>query len=575
MKHVHRLFALLLAVTTALSALAPSAAASYYAESSHPDVSYEDMARTGIDTDAADALLRRFAADPAAYYQELLDLVDELVTQESLAEIQSSRNAGDYELSETLEQVQDDYARVMDKVCLAISRTLDSPRGDALRALMPEGEADGFTGYEAASDAELDAISQESSLVQDYYLLPDDDFEDAAAEIYLQLIGLRRQEAERAGYDSYAAYAYDVLYSRDYVPEDAQRLHQVVKEYIAPLYLDVEYALYGRKPCWDPDDVPDDAEILRELRAHIAHVSPELEEALDYMLRNRLYCVGSGDELLDMGYTTTLPSYRSAFLFNKVSSRMEAFKSTVHEFGHFNAAYHDATPSLYSYSNMDVSEIQSQGLEMLFIPCLQDILAGDDPEQRSLVALYALSGMLSAVVDGCLYDEFEQAAYSAPDMTVQDLHGLEAKLNEEYGLDELYEPGIFWTYIGHLFEQPFYYVSYAASALPALDIWLTSLEDRNAAVDAYMKVSAAGTDEWFLDVLEDCGLCDVTSRRDVVRLAAAAQTQADALMQSLPPAAPGASFLPSAALGVAAVVAVILVIVLRRRKARDEAEAFL
>ena len=65
----------------------------------------------------------------------------------------------------------------------------------------------------------------------------------------------------------------------------------------------------------------------------------------------------------------------------------------------------------------------------------------------------------------------------------------------------------------------FYYISYAASALPALDIWQMALTDRDAAVDAYLRVSAAGTEEWFLDVLEDCGLHDVTEQRTITRIA--------------------------------------------------------
>ena len=45
------------------------------------------------------------------------------------------------------------------------------------------------------------------------------------------------------------------------------------------------------------------------------------------------------------------------------------------------------------------------------------------------------------------------------------------------------------------------------------------LTDRDAAVDAYLRVSAAGTEEWFLDVLKDCGLHDVTEKRTITRIA--------------------------------------------------------
>ena len=45
------------------------------------------------------------------------------------------------------------------------------------------------------------------------------------------------------------------------------------------------------------------------------------------------------------------------------------------------------------------------------------------------------------------------------------------------------------------------------------------LTDRDAAVDAYLRISAAGTEEWFLDVLEECGLHDVTEKHTITRIA--------------------------------------------------------
>lgn len=516
---LRRAAAALLAALCLLSAVNVRAASDYYPDMTHADTDYARMPRTGIDLDRVDYVLNHFADDPAGQYDALLELVDEIVTQEYLYEIESSRRGSDEALSDELEQVQQDYTLALDRIYLAISDALAGPKGGALRARMPEGEADSFTHYDAATDEELAASARESELVRDYYLLPQDEaFPDAAAEIYLQLADLRREEAKRAGYDSFADYAYDSLYARDYTPRDMQRLSKVVKERIVPLYLQLELASMRYRSKWGAG-VPSDTEILDAIEEHLPHISPELSEAMTYLREHELYCIGDDDEMLDMGFTVNLPTYRSAFLFNKVSSPLSAYESTVHEFGHFNAAYHDPTPSLYLYSALDVSEVQSQALELLFLPCLQDILAGDDAEQRTLVELLVLSEILTSVVDGFLYNEFEQTVYETENMTVSDLHALETRLNHEYGLDELYGTDVFWPYISHLFEQPFYYISYAASALPALDIWQMALTDRDAAVDAYLRVSAAGTEEWFLDVLEDCGLHDVTEKRTITRIA--------------------------------------------------------
>lgn len=570
-----RIFVSFLAAALVVTLAAPCASAAYYEPFEHPDVRYEDMPAPPIDAAAVDAFCERFAQNPVGQYGALLDLYDELDTQVTLSSIRSDCNVEDESLSDAYEQAENDYAYASDRLCAAISEALASPQGDALRALMPEDEADSFADYEAADDEDFASTAEENALMQEYYLLPyDDGFEDAAAEIYLKLAALRRAQAEDAGFDSYADYAYASFYAREYVPEDMRHLHRVVKSYLAPLYVDCVRALDRCELPWDNDDVPTDKELLDALAAHLGDVSPELTEALDFLRRNGLYRIGSDDGLYDGGYTDTLPAYRSAFLFNKVSSRFEAFSSTVHEFGHFNAAYHDPTPALYQYSNIDVSEIQSQGLELLFLPCLQDILAGEDVKARNAVTLYALSQILSSVVDGCLYDEFEQAVYAAPDLSVEDLHQLEQRLNAEYGYNELYEPEVYWTYISHLFEQPFYYISYATSALPALELWVLSREDYGAAVDAYMKISAVRTDAWFLDVLDENGLCDVTNRGDVVRLADKLERELSALTAELPVTRSfPVLWIAGGAAIVLAAAAILIARRARRRRALDEPRA--
>ena len=63
--------------------------------------------------------------------------------------------------------------------------------------------------------------------------------------------------------------------------------------------------------------------------------------------------------------------------------------------------------------------------------------------------------------------------------------------------------------VTHLFQQPFYMISYATSALAALEIFQVSAEDRGAAADIYMQISALGTAEPYCEVLEQCGLADI------------------------------------------------------------------
>ena len=523
MLHFRRFLCALLAALL----LPTGAAAAYYETFDHPDVSFAELSYAGIDTGAVDGFCARFAQEPVALYPELLVLYDELYTQNELAYIQMCRNPDDEAASAESGRAAAAFAEASDLIYTALAGALGGPHGAELSALMPEGQAEGFTDYAPLSADDAAAMNAEDELIRQYYLLPDDaGFADAAGELYLKLIALRRAEAERAGFDSYPEYAYYMLYGREYEPSDMRALQRVTKAQLAPLMVRC-YASFAEPDFGAP---PSDEELLSDIAARIGGVSPELSEAMDALLRGRLYCLGTSDELLEMGYTASLPAYRTAFLFNCADTRFRAYKDAVHEFGHFNAAYHDPTPMLFQLDNIDVAEMQAQGLELLFLPALQDILAKDERE-RGAVAAAVLGEMLDSVVSGCLYDEFEQAAYAMSEPTVADLHALERKLLIEYGLDGLYdvdEPG--WVYINHLFDRPCYYISYAASALPALDLWLLSLRDHDAAVDAYLKVSAARTAAWFFDVLSDNDLCDPTDGRDAARLADALTRQLDAML---------------------------------------------
>ena len=65
-----------------------------------------------------------------------------------------------------------------------------------------------------------------------------------AGEIYIKLIQTRRELAGRLGYGSYADYAYDALYYRDYTPAQAERYVERVRTELAPVYTEAADAAF-------------------------------------------------------------------------------------------------------------------------------------------------------------------------------------------------------------------------------------------------------------------------------------------------------------------------------------------
>ena len=403
---------------------------------------------------------------------------------------------------------------------------------------------------ESITDEQLDLMDQESALVAGYWnaltaeytaTLPgsdrtwtreetesDPDLSDedywtllsalaqartaAAGPYLLELSSLRREIARSSGYDSVLDYYYETYYGRDYGREESEALFSYVKEHIVPVYS--AYAAYYAAVCAGEEalnryDGQGQAGKLAAVGPVIGQIASELGELFDYMVESNLCDIERSDTKLDVGFTISLPSYRSAFLFDSPQGGYYDISTLIHEFGHFSA--YCAAPSVnFSY---DTAETHSQGLEALSLR-YADQLFGEAGDAFRGADLYAL---LHAVVDGCLYGEFQVEFFDMEDPTLQDVNRLFRTLAQEYGYvyatdsDEAYD----WVEVNHTFESPFYYISYATSALSALDLFLTSQDDYQGAVDTYLNLIRLSDESGYRETMARAGFPDVFQEETV------------------------------------------------------------
>ena len=67
-----------------------------------------------------------------------------------------------------------------------------------------------------------------------------------------------------------------------------------------------------------------------------------------------------------------------------------------------------------------------------------------------------------------------------------------------------------WVWVSHNFDNPFYYISYAASALGALELYDLLCADFDAAADKYLEICGMDTEYYYYtDALEEAGLHSV------------------------------------------------------------------
>ena len=479
-------------------------------------------------------------AELTSCYYSLIAELNQLQTDYALAQLRYSEDLSSGTYASDLAAMEETYSEVYDALYQSLETLLTGDYAAFTEALLDnEALVSEILDYQEL-DEDLEDLSQQATKVVQFYnelsledvsvtvegeeytfetaeYIEDDDTYWAVytaltkaentllAPQLVELISLHNREAALYGYDSYAGLAYE-NYGRDFTPEDAKALHAAVKECIVPLYQEVEELDYSYE-MGDDFSYLTAEELLDIVSGHIGSVDPNLKLSFDHMVRYGLYSIdyfsGRGD-----GYTINLPQYNDAAIFIDRLGGASDVETLVHEFGHYNADIHQNMATLSSGFPLDTSEIHSQGLEVLFLNCADDLYGEEDSTAQKLNVVYTL---LDSIVQGCLQDEFQQEAYAAAqdhDLTVEELNRLAYRLYSEYGLatdpeaQELYS----WVNIPHTFESPFYYISYATSAINALDLLSVSQEDYQKAVDTYMSLTALDSSVSYQDALAQVGL---------------------------------------------------------------------
>ena len=529
-------------------------------ESKRADVHFSDMAYTRPDTKAIGEKLDALSAaitrgDPAeellAAYTEITDLYNDADSQMSLAYLLYAFDVTEDTYETEYSTLQSELTRLdlsMTDVSIALFES-SAEAESAAKSAFGEEYVETVYAEESLNDEKIqDLVDAENELVVEYDrlstsftvsdrgrqwtlddILADDTldyngylalyqtyceaFNREAGEIFTELLGIRKQIAETLGYGSYAAYGYD-LYGRDYTVLDAQRLHAAVKKYIVPVYLAAEDDTDQLIGLYRADF--DEETFLANLRTVASAFSPDLSESLSYLLKNGLYDTAVSSKKMEGSFTTYLSNYNAPFLFTQWTGGSGDPSTFIHELGHFTNFYHNPAAGWSAGDSLDLAEVDSQALELLTI-AYYDTIYGEYAEAAETDRLM---DCMYAILSGCMEDEFQQAVYAHPSMTLDEMNALYRKLAGEYGFAELYGyTGTEWAMVPHTFQSPMYYISYAASMLPALELWERSQTDLAGAEETYFRILRRKPYAGFLETLEENDLSNVFSPDTVRRLA--------------------------------------------------------
>ena len=361
--------------------------------------------------------------------------------------------------------------------------------------------------------------SEYSAVLRAYY----EKYNTLAGEIYVNMVKTRLSIAEKLE-KSYIEYSYEIM-GRDYTPDEARKYLDSISETIIPAIENIEY---------DPTPFYDQLDPSASFYA-VSHgansMNGVIEEAFDFMFEMGLYDIGYSPAKSGSSFTTFLYDYNAPYLFATPNCTASDFFTFAHEFGHFVDGYRNMTMDI----SIDAAEISSRAMEYI-MPYYTNALRGYTHEDLTKYSIYTAAEIYT--VQGYI-SSFEHEVYSLPadEITIEKLNSIAYDCATKFGLSEaadIYKYA--WIDISHIFEVPFYTVSY----IVANDVALQILEAELAApgkggVDAFVKSIDRDDDLTFIEEISASGFKSPFSEGRVLKIASIIE---DILTEPEPPVEP-------------------------------------
>ena len=366
----------------------------------------------------------------------------------------------------------------------------------------------------------LAAASEEEAyrLIRAYY----EQYDQLLGDIYAQLVSIRRQQAQLLGYDSYEQMEYAVVYERDYSPQQAREYLDDIKEYMVPLYEQLMDSQAYSYIYWEY--MPQE-ELLDILAGAAENMGEEIEGSFSFMAEHRLFDVELRPNKASISFQAYLSDYEAPFLFLSPYGDQSDVLSFAHEFGHFTDAYINYN----AYETTDLAECFSQSMEYLTLFYLDGTMEEEEAEE---LLFYKVLNTLELYVGQAAIAEFESRVFSLPDqqLNTENINRLYLEICMDYGLCDgtTEEQSWGWIDISHLFESPFYVISYPVTNDIAMQIFALELEQPGQGLDTFSRMLPRTYDS-LMPTVEEAGLESPFSQDRIVSSLACLESVLDSV----------------------------------------------
>ena len=352
-------------------------------------------------------------------------------------------------------------------------------------------------------------------------------------DIFDQILKLRSQIAENAGFENYRDYAFRRLGRFDYTPEDCAQFHDAVEKEIMPVVRELQterrrqLKLEKLRP-WDLAVDPLNRPALKPFREVGEMVSRtqkifnqldgELAGGFQRMQDLRLLDLDNRKGKAPGGYQSMLAESRLPFIFMTAVGLQRDVETILHEAGHAFHALATRDEDFYAYRSAPIEfcEVASMSMELLgneffgeFYPPDENevgsarradrtprrgVPTSSDANRARRVHLEGIIGIFPWVAT---VDAFQHWIYTHPNHTRDERRAAWTELMNRFGGDVDWS-GLenarahLWHRQLHIFIHPFYYIEYGNAQLGALQVWANSKRNKAKALNDYKKTLALG-----------------------------------------------------------------------------------
>lgn len=336
---------------------------------------------------------------------------------------------------------------------------------------------------------------------------------DKLEDIFDQLVAIRHQVGQNAGFDTYTAYKFLSRGRFDYSQEDTLAFHDAVEKAVRPVYeaimqerkqrlgldelrpWDLNVGMFGDTPL-RPFTGAD--ELVSKTISLLSALRPELGEMIALMDRMGYLDLESRVGKAPGGYNYPLMEVGVPFIFMNATGTQSDVTTMLHESGHAIHAFLTLDIGLNVLKNTpsEVAELAAMSMELLsldhygiFYPDQAERLRA---QKEQLMRCLIILPWIATV------DAFQQWVYDHPHHSREQRSHKWLELHRRFHGDvvnwEGYEPykaGL-WLKQGHIFDVPFYYIEYAIAQLGAIAIWRNFRQDPQQGLEGYLNALRLG-----------------------------------------------------------------------------------